>query len=154
MRRLLKNVLLYLSMLVIPAQGFAASTMLFCGPADQRVKTAQETGHRSGHSHRNTPAADYQDRALPAATVDLTDLASRDEGRDFTNSDHRPAIAAAMDNPECGACAACCVGTSFPATRVKLQPAGIAIERMASTPFRNIGFVTDGPRRPPRFFPA
>ncbi len=154
MRRLLKNVLLYLSMLAIPAQGFAASTMLFCGPADQRARTAQETGHHSGHSHRNTPAADHQDRALPAESVDLANLASSGEGGEFTNSDQGPAIAAGMDNPECGACPACCVGTSFPATRLKLQPAGIAVERMASTPFRNIGFVTDGPRRPPRLFPA
>ena len=154
MQRLFKTVLLYLSMLAIPAQGFAASTMLFCGPADQRVRTAQGTAHHSGHSHRDSPAADYQDRALPAESVDLASLASSGEGGEFTNNDQGPAIAAGMDNPECGACAACCAGTSFPATRVKLQPAGIATEGMASTLFRNIGFVTDGPRRPPRSFPA
>ena len=154
MSRLLKSVLLYLMMLAIPAQGFAASTLLFCGPAHQRVKPAQETDHHSGHGHPYARAADHQAHVLPAVSVASVGLASIAAAGDFRNSDNDPGNAGEPSKLSCSACAACCMGAAAPASDRKLQPAGLAIERTASTPFHYIGFVTDGPRRPPRSFLA
>ena len=154
MSRLSKSLLLYLLMLAIPAQGFAASTMLFCGPAHQRVTTAQESDHHSGHGHSYTRAADRQAHVLTAVSVNSPGLASSDAGGDSTNSDDDLGIAGEPGKLSCSACAACCMGAAAPASEQKLQPAGQSIERMVYRPFRYIGFVTDGPRRPPRSFPA
>lgn len=154
MSRLSKSLLLYLLMLAIPAQGFAASTLLFCGPAHQRVTTAQESDHHSGHGHSYARAADHQAHVLPAVSVDSVGLASIDAEGDSTNNDYALGIAGEPGKLSCSACAACCMGVAAPASDQKLQPAGLASERMAATSFRHIGFVTDGPRRPPRSFLA
>jgi hypothetical protein len=154
MSRLSKSLLLYLLMLAIPAQGFAASTLLFCGPVHQRGTTAQESDHHSGHGHSYTRAADHQAHLLPAVSVNSPGLASIDAAGDSTNSDGGLGIAGEPGKSSCSACAACCMGVAAPATEQRLQPADPAIERTAATPFRSIGFVTDGPRRPPRSFLA
>ena len=154
MSRLFKSVVLCLSMLAIPVQGFAASTMLLCGLAGQDVKTAQVTEHQFVHSHFNTLLAEHRSHAPLTVVLDSVDLAASDQGGDFTNSDNGPGNTGEPGEVSCSACAACCTGTALMASDRKLQPAGLAIERMAPTPFRNIGFVTDGPKRPPRSFLA
>ena len=50
----------------------------------------------------------------------------------------------------CSACAACCVGAALVASNAKLPLADQAYERIVSTFLPYIGFVIDGPKRPPR----
>lgn len=154
MLRLLKTVLLYLSMLVIPAQGYAASTMLFCGPAPQRVKTGQEFHHHSARSHVNVLPARHQAHVAPLASVDALGCASSVEAVEITSSDRGPVTDGELAAHESSEHAACSVAAAISASGVRFQPAEQAIERIALNRFVNTDFVTDGPRRPPRSFPA
>jgi hypothetical protein len=130
MPRLFKIAVLYLSMLVIPAQGFAASTMLSCGPAHQHTKTAQGDANSFSAHHQSLPQA--------VASLDPVGHATGDEEVKFSSSEH----------------AACAMGAAVPASSVRFQPAAHAIGRIALEQFMKFGFVTDGPIRPPRSFPA
>lgn len=154
MLRLFKTIVLYLSMLAIPAQGYAASTMLFCGPAPQGVKTAQEIGHHAAPSHVSISSARHQGHLVVAVSARSAGYASSDEKADIANSDKGLGNAGDSDAHESSEHAACSVGAAIPASSVRFQPEEQAIEPMTSSPFRNTGFVTDGPRRPPRTFPA
>ena len=154
MSHLIKTAFLYLLMLAIPAQGYAASAMLSCSLAGQRSNTAQEADHHSGRNHPHTPAADHDGHVLPAVSADSFGPVSGDGGVDFTNSDNDLGNGGGPGKLSCSACAACCMGAAVTDSDRKPQLAGPAVERMASAPLRNIGFVTDGPRRPPRSFPA
>lgn len=154
MWRLLKTVMLYLSMLAIPAQGFAASTMLYCGPAHQHTTAGQDTDHYSVHGHANNFAADHQQQLRPSVSSDSIGHASSDEAVDFTSSDRGLAKGGEPGAHESSEHAACSVGAAVPASRLRFQPAEQAIEAIASTQLPNIGFVTDGPTRPPRSIPA
>lgn len=150
MLRLFKTLLLYPLMLAIPAQGFTASTMLFCGPSHQRLATAQEADRHAAHGHANILAADRHGPVLPQVSVDSADHASDDDVADLMTSDSGPGNAGEPGKFKCSACAACCVGAAIPVSGMKFQIADQSIERIAATSFLNIGFVTDAPRRPPR----
>ena len=155
MPRLFNTVLLYLLMLAIPAQGYAASTMLSCGPAHQRMTTAGAGNHHAPHDPADVSFADRHGHASSNAFVDFVGHdASGDEATDLAAGDQGLEKAGDLGEFNCSACAACCMGAVFPASGQTLQPAGQAIERLGSRPFFDIGFVTDGPRRPPRSFPA
>lgn len=154
MPRMFKTVVLCLLMLAIPAQGFAASTMLYCGPAHQGMKTVQEIEQHSAHSHANILAADHHGHVLAAVAVDSVDLVASNGAGNFTIGNSNPGNSGEPEKLSCSACASCCMGAAVTASDRKLEPAGQTIERLASAPFLDIGFVTDGPRRPPRSFPA
>ena len=149
MPRLFQTVLLYLLMLAIPAQGYAASTMLSCGPAHQRMTAAEAGDHRASGRSADVSRADRHGHALPSAFVDYAAYVSSDESTELTARAKDLEKAADLDEFNCSACAACCMGAAFPARGQTLQPAGQAIERIVSRPLFDIGFVTDGPRRPP-----
>ncbi|MGP1691484.1 MAG: hypothetical protein ACTS6O_03145 [Giesbergeria sp.] len=146
--------MLYLSILSISAQGFAASTMLYCGPAHQHRMTVQETDHHSARGHADDYAADRQHRLQPAVSPVSVVHASSDEKANFTSSDRDLAKGWESGAHEGSEHAACSVGAAVPASSLRFQPAEQAIEPVASRQLLNIGFVTDGPIRPPRSFPA
>ena len=154
MSRLFKTVVLYLSMLTLPAQGFAASTMLHCGPAHQHTVTGQETNQYPAHGHANNLAADHRYQLQATVSLDSIGLASSDEAVSPASSDRGPAKAGELAAHESSEYAACCALTAVTASSLRFPPANQAIEGIASKQFPSICFVTDGPTRPPRSFPA
>lgn len=154
MLRLFKTVLLYLSMLAIPTQGFAASTLLFCGPAHQHTMTGQEANQYSARGHANNFTADHQYQLQPTVSSDSIGHASSDEAVNFASSDRGLAKGGELGAHESSEHAACFVGAAVPASSLRFQPAEQTIVRIASKQVPDIGFVTDGPTRPPRSFPA
>src|SRR3990167_1678996 len=143
MPHLFKTIVLHLLMLAIPAQGFAASTMLYCGPAHQAMKTAQEIEQHSAHSHANILVADQRGHVLAAVAADSVDLVASDGEGNFRIDDNNPGNSGEPEKLGCSACASCCMGAAVTASDRKLEPAGQTIERLASAPFLNIGFVAD-----------
>lgn len=156
MLRLFKTVLLYLLMLAIPAQGFAASTMLFCGPSHQRMVSAQDSARHAAHGHSGalTLVADHQDHTPSADSMDSLGHASAHEVAAPHDSDSGPGKTGDIAKFKCSACAACCVSAAITASDLKLPLANQAFEPIASRPIPYVGFLTDGPRRPPRTFLA
>lgn len=152
MSRLFKAVVLYLLMLAIPAQGFAASSMLLCSPARQGTISAQASEGYFGHGHADIAVANHRDHSLSASRLAVPTAGA--EGVDSTVAGGGLVDSGGLNTHECGACSACCVGSAIPAYTLKLDAAAQTNERIVATPFRTIGFVTDGPRRPPRSFPA
>ena len=84
MRKTLKTALVWLVMLAVPAQGFAAATMLFCGPMHERMSgtmAAEGSAHHhaagteSGHEHH---AASSSEAAQEAPATNAADLAATD----------------------------------------------------------------------------
>lgn len=154
MSRLFKTLVLYLSMLAIPAQGFAASTILYCGPAHQHTTTGEAIEQSLAHGHANNFAADRKRQDQAAEALNSTGHDSSREELKFTSSDRGPAKAGELGAHESSEYAACCALAAVTASSLVFPPANQAIEGIASKHLLNIGFVTDGPRRPPRFFPA
>ncbi|MBK5103354.1 MAG: hypothetical protein JJE42_03825 [Burkholderiales bacterium] len=146
--------MLYLSMLAIPAQGFAASTMLHCGPAHPGTKTAHEIEHHAAHGHPTTLADEHHGHILSAVEVDTTEPVAGAGESDLANGDYGPEYFAGADKSSCSACTSCCMGAAAMVSDRNLQHTGRTIERLTIALFHNTGFVTDGPRRPPRSFPA
>lgn len=68
MQHLFKTALIWLIALAIPAQGFAASTMLFCGSMHQHMAGATTTDGHPEHQHIAATLPDHQHRAMSVAT--------------------------------------------------------------------------------------
>ncbi|MBE0613641.1 MAG: hypothetical protein IH604_08245 [Burkholderiales bacterium] len=143
---------LYLSMLVIPVQGYAASTMLHCGLAHQYAPAAKETTHALAHGHANHGHVVHQHPTHAALSADSIAYALSDEARNFTGGDHGPAKGEKPGVHDAGEHAACPAGAAVPASSLRFQPAESAMEAAAPDQFLNFGFVTDAPKRPPRSF--
>ena len=119
-----RNALMWLLLLALPLQGFAAATMLHCGAGHQRTvataasKSASPHHHEAGQAHQHAAASD-------TAQPDLA-------------------------KSKCSACAACCMGTALPAAALAFEPFAPALAPLSFVTAPAIGFVTDGPDRPPR----
>ncbi len=154
MSRLLKSVALYLLMLAIPVQGFAAATMLHCGLAHQHTTKAPEPDHPVAHGHADSFAADHQNQLRAVLSSDSISYASIDEAVIFAAVDSGLAIGGDAGVHDSGDHAACAAGAVVAVSSLRFQPADQAIERVALKQLLNIAFVTDAPTRPPRSFPA
>lgn len=134
MRTFLKTALVWLVMLAVPAQGFAAAAMLECGPLHERAAAgASAHDHGAGHDH-----ADGYDQAAGH---------SHAEGGVPADAS---AVAGDASGSKCSACATCCVGAALLAFLPDLAVPPAASERFVPTFEPVTGFVTGGPKRPPR----
>ncbi len=135
--KLLKAALVWLVMLAIPAQGFAAATMLFCGPMHERMGA----GTASAHAHSNGVEPGHDHHAAPM---------ERAAGAGLSDATFDPERSGEFAKSTCSACANCCVGTALVAVSASLPLIDAASEPVVSIVPHSIGFVTDGPKRPPR----
>ncbi len=135
----IRAVLTVLVVLAIPVQGFAAATMMSCGPGHERMAGGVVGGHvhdaataPDGHVHDDGVAA----RVPAPASVDVAAL--------------ERARLAPLPDFSCSACAACCVASAIPAA-----PLIVAIERAAAEPIPlrpepSVDFVVERLEHPPR----
>lgn len=140
MRFRFRIALTWLLLLALPLQGFAAATMLNCGPNHHRLMTAamadttEADEHAAGeqHHHEMGVAADHDE----AASVDGDALSVHHLDK--------------LMKFKCGACAACCMGAAMPTAAVTFEPLAPAVAPATYVPTSHVGFVADGPDRPPR----
>lgn len=142
MVRLIRTVITWLVLLALPLQGYAAATLLHCGPDHHRMSQAAELATsdsadhviHSGHRH----ASGTDDAGAMKASVDA--------GDDAASLHHLDKLS----KFRCSACAACCMGAALPTAVLEFNPvAGTAAPTSFVTTAR-VGFVTDNPERPPR----
>lgn len=146
---------MWLLALAVPVQGFAAASMLRCGPGHH--------GTVSGHSHADHDHDGHpHDDAMGAGSVEAQDEAhahADDIGGGVTTSnpgdpsDLDAAPAHGLDKVKtgsCSACASCCTATAL-LSKALTFGASPAPESFQPLALRSVAtFLTEGPERPPR----
>jgi hypothetical protein len=127
---------MWLLVAALPLQGWAAATMIHCGPGHHRVVGAAPQVH--DHSHHHGAALAAQD----VATSDV-------DGVDH-NSLSDPHRLQKLGTDKCSACAACCTTAVLPATVLTFDPVALTDFVAPILPQAVAVFLTDGPERPPR----
>ena len=145
MNRFVRCFVMWLLVLALPVQGFAASTMLHCGTEHHGAMQATDSGHHhAGHKQMGAQGVSagsestHHDHAAGAAP------AHEDSASGTLTAKHANAMG------KCSSCAACCSVAFLPATVIAFTapvPSRVlpVVELTA-----HVGFFTDGPDRPPR----
>ena len=135
----------WLLVLAVPAQGAAAATMAFCGPAHHGVEKliASEQGALAGH-HRS--ASNGQAHHHPAA--DVADVADAVQTASMDESASGGLVPA--DPHKCSACAACCLAGAILGAMPRVAAAEAGPTSFDAVVTGVPRFTTGGPDRPPR----
>ena len=124
----LRTTLVWLMVLATPMQGYAAATMLYCGPGHHSAATKPETaGHAGSAALHHADHAGYAEPAQISAT-DLLDQTAK------------------MKCSVCASCSAAVIVSSV----VVIPVFTAASAPLIAVPDAPISFITDGPSRPPR----
>ena len=126
----LRTAFVWLVLFALPLQGYAAATMLHCGPSHHRAVAAAMAEPSSAHDH----------------AMHGDDHAAGHAGADGASLDHLDKLSKA----KCSACASCCVGAALPTATLEFAAVAGAVVPTPFTPASRVGFYTDSPERPPR----
>ena len=152
MWRDLRFVLMWLLILAVPAQGFAAASMLNCGPGHHRTPVAHS---HAGHSHEHAAAAVIAQHGHDDALAGHSHAA--EAGAEASGSDHHIAKGSTIHKAmkgSCSACSSCCTAAAIPSAVVTFEATRAHDFFDPLTPRAVVSFVADGPERPPRFILA
>ena len=140
MRLLVRVLLVWLMVLALPVQGFAAAAMQHCAPMQQRQAVA---GAVNEHAHHESIAVE-----VPGSAADA-DAHGHDHAHQPAAGDIAAGDPTTADH-QCSVCAACCLALALPASAVKLPSVLIdaPFSRTASPALPS--FVPPGLERPPR----
>ena len=146
MLRVLRITLMWLVALAVPIQGYAAATMLGCGPEHHRMAGLQS----------QAAAADGSDPAVKQHSPDAhAGMVGDHPHGDSAEPSHAHVLkthgsSGKVGKGACTPCASCCVVAALPATMVVFQPVPL-VEFFVPLAARSVAsFVTEGPERPPR----
>ena len=144
MSRIWRIAVMWLLALAVPAQGFAAASMLNCGPGHHGTVSgpARADHHHDAHGHDGAAAADAE---------------ADEAGENVVSNDSEPAPAHGVHKGKtgsCSACASCCTVTAPPSAVPAFEAAPARDVFQPLAPPGVAAFLTDGPQRPPRSFLA
>lgn len=157
MTRVVRTLIVWVMVVAMPIQTFAAPTMRFCGPSHERMmhrlgpEAPPQASHHAFHGGHPAAAGDHgrHPHAGPAYAADPGDSGTPQAEPDH-DTDGRPGLVPQHDDFSCSACASCCSVLALPphlaglAAAGPVHPAGRApVTPIASHP-------PDGPERPPR----
>ncbi|MDF2466674.1 MAG: hypothetical protein K0Q43_4909 [Ramlibacter sp.] len=102
----LRLFLVWLVMAALPLQGWAAATMLYCGPAQKSAAHAKAHAQQAASHHDDMQAAHHDVQSAHAQHhVDAADAAASEGAQPVADSPHT-----------CGVCATCCHGVALAQT--------------------------------------
>ena len=137
---------MWLLLLALPLQGFAAATMLNCGPNHHRMLSAATAEPSEAHDHSTVGhhphaaamADDHHRMLSDAGANDLSSVHHLDKVTKF----------------KCSACSACCMGAALPTAVLAIAaiPTAMTTAVFISTP--HVDFLSGGLDRPPRLLLA
>ncbi len=139
---LIRTLLIWLLMLAIPAQGVAAATMAFCGPAHHRGWAAATVDRVATppHSHGDYGAASAHEHAVvQASTPALEEHGGPAKGKVNSSDQHK-----------CNVCGACCSAGALMSALPVLLAADATSASFSFVVATFDPFAADGPDRPPR----
>ena len=133
----IRTVLIWLVVAALPVQGWAAASMINCGPAHHRMAAATHphpddamAGEHAGHAHHAA--------SMSHASGDHPQFGSDELGK--------------LGNFKCSGCASCCAAAALPSTVIRLDALAATDFVAPRIPSTVPVFLTDGPDRPPRIF--
>jgi len=138
--------LAWLLMFSLPLQGYAAATMLNCGPNHHQMWVAAATATTATVSHHDSGEAQHEHHRAQTTAGDPAPDASVDVADDGAFVHHLNKLS----KFKCSACAACCVGAALPTSSLEFLPFAPVVATDCSILAEHVGFFTDGPDRPPR----
>ena len=153
MHRLLRTVLTWLLVLALPAQGYAAQTMLFCGPGHHGAAVSGAVHDTAAHGHGEHGGA-HTGSVHSHGSVHMH--AQADTGDADTGSDALGAAAdkAAKAEPSgagtCSACAACCSAAAITSTSQAIAPVRLTPDYGIALIELHDSRADSGLERPPR----
>lgn len=156
MHRLLRTVLTWLLVLALPAQGYAAQAMLFCGPG-HHGGAASEGIVSVAHDHAEHPGGHTESGASHEAVhvhahADTADTHAATD--DLGAAADKPAKAQSLGADTCSACAACCSAAAMTSTSPTLAALQLTPEYGIAAIEHHGSRAGDGLERPPRTFLA
>lgn len=141
MKTIARTALLWVMVFAMPAQGIAATLMMFCGPSHERMMSGTGHGHHAqAHGGGQDHAAVSHDSAHHAPAGEAHGATPADDGRSLAD----------LAMFSCSACAACCSVMGMPANLS--LPRQAESKHVVSDPL-SVGarsHLPDGPDRPPR----
>ena len=158
MSKAFRAALVWLMMLAIPSQGFAAATKLYCGSGHQSMLTGHEVAHQGGRAD----AAALRHTELHGQSAH-SDHGAHDHGAPVAHPDETGAVAdhASAEGPleqspavKCSVCAFGCNTAAIVSGPLVLSPQGVSSSLVVAVLEVSASFFTDGPKRPPRSFLA
>lgn len=140
MRIRFRIALTWLLLLALPLQGFAAATMINCGPNHHRMiaaamaDTAEARQHGAGgqHHHEMGVSADHHEGA-----------SNDGDAKSVHHFDKLMKV-------KCSACAACCMGAALPTAALSIASLPPAMTTAAFVSIPHVDFLSAGLDRPPR----
>ena len=145
MKRFVRCFVMWLLVLALPVQGFAASTMLLCGAGHHGMVQATEGGpDHAGHM----PTGAQHVSAVSESTAHEHAAEAAPSGEDTAFSPLTAKPASVMG--KCSACAACCTVAFLPTTVIAFTAPAPSRALPVVELTTHVGFFTDGPDRPPR----
>jgi len=140
MSKLWRIVLAWLLAVALPIQGYAAQTMLLCGPAQHQVAaaTATTTGPVA-HAHDHAGMAHDDDAGHAMAETDAT----------AQDGDH-PSPGQAKHAGKCSVCSSCCSVVAMMAAVVSVAVAPPDLPEVPAIEFADGRVMVGGLDRPPR----
>jgi len=139
-----RSALMWLLLLALPLQGFAAATMINCGPNHHRMMAS--SGAEPTETHEHLSGGERHHEMGMAADHDHDEAASAEVSGEGLSLPHLDKLM----KFKCNACAVCCMGAAMPTAAFTFEPPPPAIAPEFFVPSSHVGFVTDGPDRPPR----
>ena len=137
-----RSVMMWLLLFALPLQGYAAATMLNCGPNHHRMMAASIAEPVEAHEH----AAAGQHHHQMSVAAGEHEVDSVDHSSEAPSLPHLDKLV----KFKCNACAVCCTGAAMPTAAFSFEPFPPAMAPESFVPTWHVGFVTDGPDRPPR----
>ena len=134
--------MMWLLLFALPLQGYAAATMLNCGPNHHRMMAVSIAEPDVTHEH----AAAGQHHHKMGVAAGEHEVAAVDHSGDAPPLPHLDKLG----KFKCNACAVCCTGAAMPTAAFTFEPFSSAMAPEFFVPASHVGFVTDGPDRPPR----
>ena len=136
--------MMWLLLFALPLQGYAAATRLNCGPNHHRMTAASLAEPDEAHEYP-TAGQHHHEMGLTAGEQ-VHEVASVDHHGDALSLPHLDKLL----KFKCNACAVCCTGAAMPTAAFTFEPFPPAMAPEYFVPTSHVGFVTDGPDRPPR----
>lgn len=145
---------MWLLALAIPTQGFAASTMLFCGPGHHgsTASLAATARVHASEAHTGVPprSASRSDHHRFSTEVDTPPSPRQTAvGGKLTGSKPRSNVGG-----KCSACAACCTSVAIGATALLVEVVPLVRDYAASPAEPPTRLSTGGLERPPKYLVA
>ena len=144
----------WLLMLAIPAQGYAAAAMVFCGTGHHSaiVKVASPNLPAS-HAHaasqvKHDHAGMHMTHSDGDTSMDISSAGYR--SHDASSKVGVQKIAKLDGSGKCSVCASCCNGSVMVSAFIHVAPQSVPSVLNTAPAFGVVGFIPSGLERPPR----